>query len=64
MIHWSEARGTIDPLDESTIEQFESIGVNRIIRHFTPNPSDDQFYSHEELLASLKEYEKVLRKFV
>jgi probable F420-dependent oxidoreductase len=63
-IHWSEARGTVDPLDESTIEQFESIGVNRIIRHFTPMPSDSQFYPREAVLASLKEYEKLLCKLV
>lgn len=63
-IHWSEARDTADPLDESAIEQFESIGVNRIIRHFTPTPSHNQFYSHEAVLASFKEYEKLLRKFI
>jgi hypothetical protein len=63
-IHWSEARGTLGPLDESAVEQFESIGVNRIIRHFTPTPSDSQFYSREAVLASFREYEKLLRKLV
>jgi probable F420-dependent oxidoreductase len=63
-IHWSEARGTPGPLDESAIEQFSSMGVNRVIRHFTPNPSCSQFYSEEAVLASLKEYQKLLRKFV
>jgi probable F420-dependent oxidoreductase len=63
-IHWSEARGTGDPLDESAIEQFESIGVNRIIRHFTPTPSGSQLYPREEVIASFNEYEKLLRKFV
>jgi hypothetical protein len=53
-----------DLLDESAIEQFESIGVNRIIRHFTPTPSDSQLYPREEVVASLNEYEKLLRKYV